>query len=126
MSSDISYKTEVLWVSNQRFRTLIEFALDVGEKSARSLEEVAFVRLLADDDETALFNGCSFNLDERFQGVAAKKFWAAVFFDVARRIFLRQVGNQDIDSWQPSVICDAHLVGRMLDRAVREQEPDTT
>ena len=122
MSSSIYYENETLWVSNARFRTLIEFALEVGQKSAASPEEKAFVQKLREENDTILFNGCDFDLNERFATVASRKFWAKVFFEIGRQIFLRQIGNQEIDTWQTSAICDAHSIGRILVRAVQKGE----
>lgn len=125
MSSAISYKSESLWVSNARFSTLIDFALEIASSAANSADETSFVRKLRDDKENGfLFPGCSFDLDERFPEIAAKKFWAGVFFEVAQRIFQRRLGNQDIDTWQASAIADAHRVGRMLEDAVRHSDPN--
>jgi hypothetical protein len=122
MSSNIYYENESLWVSNARFRTLIEFALEVGEKCTVSPEEKELVQKLREEADTILFNGCEFDLNERFATVASRKFWARVFFEVSRRIFLRQIGNQETDSWQTSAICDTHWIGRILVRAVQKVE----
>ena len=54
----------------------------------------------------------------------SKKFWERIFYDVARKIFLRQLGNQEIDSWQASAIGDAYLIFRMLTHAIRDEEPN--
>ncbi len=42
-----------------------------------------------------------------------------MFHVVARRVFLRTLGNQDDQTWQPSMIGDAYVVARMLTRAVQ-------
>jgi hypothetical protein len=115
-------------VSNQRLSTLIAFALQVGGESARTDEERGWVEKLRQFEEQA-WPGIGFDLDERFPTVEEKKFWARVFHDVARRIFLRQLGNHEVTFWQSSAIGDAYVTARMLTRAVQEVEnawhPDT-
>ena len=123
MASDICYKEQYFWVANRRLSTLIAFALEVGQKRAAPPEETEFVACLRREDEELLFPGCSFDLAERFPTLASKKFSARIFFDVARRIFLRQLGNQEIDTWQASAIGDAYLIARMLTHAIRDVEP---
>jgi hypothetical protein len=123
MASDISYKDERFWVSNQRLSTLIDFALEVGGRTGLASAEKASVERLRKEDESGqLFPGCSFDLDERFPTVEEKIFWARVFSEVAQDIFLRRLGNHEIDTWQASAICDAKLIARMLEDAVRNAE----
>jgi hypothetical protein len=125
MSSDITYRGQSIWVSNQRLGTLVAFAVEVGSDIAHAQEEIVFVQRQREEESTGLlFPGCSFDLNERFPTVAAKTFWAGVFYEIAQRIFLRRLGNHDIETWQASAICDAQSVGRMLTEAVRG--PDAT
>jgi len=123
MSSDITYKSQSLWISNQRLRSLVSFALEVGDETANGPEETGLVERLRHEDESGLlFPGCSFDLEQRFPSVRAKRFWVSVFYEIAQRIFLRRLGNHEIDTWQASAICDAQSVGRMLTQAIRESE----
>jgi hypothetical protein len=121
LSSDISLKDQYLWVSNNRLFTLIEFALQVGGEMARSDAERGCVEKLRRFYGQA-WPGIGFDLDERFQTVEEKKFWARVFHDVARRIFLRQLGKHEVTFWQSSAIGDAYVTARMLTRAAHEVE----
>jgi len=128
VASEISWQDQFLWVANKRLSALLAFALKVGGESAQSQLEGGWVESLRRFDAEA-WPGIGFDLDERFPSVEEKKFWARVFHDVARRIFLRQLGNQDVSSWQSSSIGDAYVAARMLTRAVQEVEsawhPDT-
>ncbi len=124
LASDISYKEQYFWVANRRLSTLIAFALEVGQQKAATREETELVACLRKEEHETLFPGCSFDLSERFPTLASKKFWARIFYDVARRIFLRQLGNQEIDCWQASAIGDAYLIARMLTHAIRDEEPN--
>lgn len=121
LASDISLKGQFLWVSNQRLSSLIAFALKVGGETARSDAERGWVEALRQFEEQA-WPGIGFDLDERFPGIEQKKFWARVYHDVARRIFLRQLGNHEVTFWQSSTIGDAYVVARMLTQAVQEVE----
>ena len=124
MASDICFKGQFFWVANRRLSTLIAFALEVGQQKAATREETELVaRLRRKRKPKSLFPGCGFDLNERFPTLASKKFWASVFYDVARKIFLRQLGNQEIDFWQASAIGDAYLIARMLTHAIRDEEP---
>jgi hypothetical protein len=128
MASDISLKGQFLCVSNQRLSTLIAFALQVGGETARSGPERAWVEGLRGFEQEA-WPGIGFDLDERFPSIEEKKFWARVYHDVARRIFLRQLGNHEVTFWQSSAIGDAYVTARLLTRAVQEVDnawaPDT-
>ncbi len=125
----ISRGDQFLWVSNQRFSTLLAFAQEVGGEVARTDEERGFVERLRRFAEEEVWPGIGFDLEERFPGVAEKRFWAGVFHDLGRRIFLRQIGNHDVTFWQSSTIGDAYVIARMLTRAVQEEgevwDPDT-
>jgi hypothetical protein len=121
VSSDISQGDQYLWVSNHRFTTLLAFALEVGSESARSEDERRYVDRLREFGQQA-WPGISFDLNERFPEIAEKKFWAGIFHDVARRIFLRKIGNHEVAFWQTSAIGDAYVVARMLTAAVQAKE----
>jgi hypothetical protein len=121
MASIISLKNQFIWVSNQQLAALIAFALQVGEQTARSDAERRWVEKLRQFEEQAWL-GIGFDLDERFPTVEEKKFWARVYHDVARHIFLRQLGNHEVTFWQSSAIGDAYVTARMLTRAVQEAE----
>jgi hypothetical protein len=121
LASDISLKGQFLSVSNQRLSSLIAFALKVGGETARSDAERSWVEKLRQFEEQA-WPGIGFDLDERFPGVEQKKFWARVYHDVARGIFLRQLGNHEVTFWQSSTIGDAYVIARMLTHAVQGVE----
>lgn len=122
MSSEISLGNQYLWVSNLRLFSLISFAVELGGEAAQSEEERGWVERLRRFGEEA-FPGIGFDLAERFPGLQEKKFWARIFSDIARRIFLRQLGEHDQSFWQASAIGDSYVVARMLTGAVQEVEP---
>ncbi len=118
MASDISIDDQFLWVSNRRLFGLLDLACEVGRHLANGEEENAYVARLSEFSQGA-FPGISFDLAACFPTTEEKKWWARVFHVVARRVFLRTLGNQDDQTWQPSMIGDAYVVARMLTRAVQ-------
>lgn len=128
MASEISLDDQFVCVSNHRFASLLEFAAEVGGHAARDDVERGYVRTLLAFHQQG-FPGIDLDLAAQFPTLAEKKFWAGVFFDVARLVFLRKLGNQKVTSWQATLIGDAYIIARMLTRAVQLDElawhPDT-
>src|SRR5918993_4973566 len=110
----------LLYVSNARLSTLVEFALQVAAEQGTGVEWVAKLRQFWGES----FPGINFDLKERFPTLEEQKFWATCFFDVGQRIFLRQLGNHDVQSWQASAITDAHTIARELLTQVQAADPD--
>ena len=125
MASDISIGEQYLWVSNRRLGSLVSFALEVAADDATTDDEKSYVAKLKNWDDKEHYPGCGFDLHERFPTVGEKKFWSRCFFNVARRIFRREIGNQDIEFWQSGAIGDAYVAARMLTSAV-QRETDTS
>lgn len=121
MASAISFQDQFFYVSNQRFYSLIEFGLEVGEKTATTDEERSFVSDLRKRSD-AFYPGYDFAIERELPLLSERKFWARVFFDLAHLIFRRDVGNQDVTFWQYSAVGDAYLLGRVLTRSVQEEE----
>ena len=123
MTSALKYKDYIFFVANMRFSSLIGLALDVGQTMASNAEEESFCIDLAYKNENKFFNGYSFSIEKEFPQIAQQKFWAKVFHELAQRVFLRQIGNQEIEYWQASFIGDCHLIVRLLLEAIRTHEP---
>lgn len=121
MSSCISYQDQFFYVSNQRFHSLIEFGLQVAEKTSESDGERPFIAGLR-ERSVAFFPGYEFAIEQEFPTRDERKFWARVFFDLAYLIFKREIGNQDTTFWQYSAVGDAYLLGRMITCSVQEEE----
>ena len=117
----ISLKDQFLFVSNYRLSSLLEFAVQIAGETAPTKVERDWVEKLHGFAEAA-WPGIGFDLDQQFPSLDEKKFWARVFDDVGRRIFLRQFGNNKVTFWQSSAIGDAYVIRRMLTRAVQEVE----
>ena len=130
MSSDICIGEQYLWVSNQRLRTLVEFVVEVGRDVKSTPAESEFVDRLENWITSEYWAGQSFDLEERFPSIEEKKFWAKCFFDLARKIFLREIGNNQVHFWQAGAIGESYMTGRLICHAVQKQTgqswyPDT-
>lgn len=130
MATDISIGEQYLWVANRRLSSLVAFVLEVGVLTATNAEEQGYVAKLKNWDKTEHYPGCGFDLNERFPNVDEKKFWSRCFFNVARGIFLREIGQQDVQFWQSAAIGDAYIIARMLTSAIQKETrtswyPDT-
>lgn len=122
MSINIELRDQFISVSNQRFNTLLSFVLDVAGSTSATAEEREYLCRLTRWYEQEHFPGCIFDMDELFPTPEEKRFWARCFQDVARRMFLRELGNHGIDDWQPSAIGDAYITSRVLMSAVYADE----
>ena len=125
MASDIAIGDQYFWVSNRRLRMLVEFVVEIARDLDRSPIEDEYIERLANWVENEYWSGQTFDLAERFPTVEEKKFWAKCFFNLARRIFLSEIGNLEADFWQTGAIGEAYLTARMLCFAVREQTGDS-
>jgi hypothetical protein len=121
LASDITLKDQYLWVSNRRLSALLAFAIQVGAEASATEAERGWVEKLRTFEDQA-WPGLGLDLEAQFPTVEEKKYWARVFHDVARRIFLRQLGNHEVTYWQSSAIGDAYVTARLLTRAVQEVE----
>ena len=121
MASAISFKDQFFYVSNQRFHSLIEFGMEVGEKTATTDEDKSFVSDLRKRSD-AFYPGYDFAIEREFPSLIESKFWARVFFELAHLIFRREIGNQEDTFWQYSAVGDAYLFGRVITRSVQEEE----
>ena len=121
MASAISFQDQFFYVSNQRFRSLIEFGLEVGQRTAEIDTERSYVSALTERSD-AFYPGYDFAIQREFPSRDERKFWARVFFDLAHLIFRREIGSHDVTFWQYSAVGDAYLLGRMITRSVQEEE----
>src|SRR5689334_16150363 len=121
MASAIQYHDQFFYVSNQRFYSLIDFALTVGERTAETETERAYVSGLRARTD-AFYPGYDFAVEREFPSRAERKFWAGVFFDLGYLVFRREIGQHDATFWQYSAVGDAYLLGRLITRSVQEEE----
>lgn len=121
MSSRIAYQDQFFYVSNSSFGALIEFGLEVAQKSSETETERDYVSNLRERTNT-FYPGYDLVIEREFPSRDERKFWARVFFDLSHSIFCREVGKHDVNFWQSSMIGDAYLLGRIITRSVQEEE----
>ncbi|MEO1131801.1 MAG: hypothetical protein AAFX40_03745 [Cyanobacteria bacterium J06639_1] len=122
MGSLFCYREQFVSVSNKRFDTLLQFAIEVGSNRSESHQERQFVENLRIKIDREFWNGYDIHIESEFPNIEERKFWAKCFFDIAHLIFLRKLGNQEVSFWQSSTAGDAYIVARMLTRSVQEEE----
>jgi hypothetical protein len=101
---------------------MIDFALEVGAKTARSSQEQDFVTDLKIKSE-GFWPGIDIDLVD-FPSLAERKFWARCFHDVARWIFVRKLGVHEVDFWQATAIHQARALGDLFIEAARQDDRD--
>lgn len=112
-------------VSSNVLVSLVEFALEVGERLAENDEQRACLHKLREYRQ-AMAPGSDLDVESLFPDTRQKKFWALVFHEVARRIFLRELGNQTVTFWQTGCIANSFVIARSLVQSVRKVEPKWT
>lgn len=122
MAGIVKLGEQSISVSNNVLVSLVEFALDVGERLAHDRDARAWVEKLREVRGT-MRPGIELDLEALFADVEQKKFWALVFHEVARRIFLREIGNQTVTFWQTGCIANSFVIARSLVQSVRKHEP---
>lgn len=100
---------------------MVEFLLVIATESAKTPDERAMIERFRETSH-AFFPGYDLHIEREFPTLDERKFWARCFYNLARAIFLRKVGNQQTDFWQSSAIADAFVIARFLTQAVREVE----
>lgn len=121
MSCNIFLGEQNLWICNQQLDRLLKLALRLCDSTTLTDEEKAWVSKLREFD-TESWSGMDFDLEERFPTIPEKKFWSVIYHNVARRVFLRELGSHDTTYWQSSVIGDAYFIARLLTSAVQKTE----
>jgi hypothetical protein len=117
------YNSGHLHVPNRVARGLIEFAIDTARSYEDATSNPEETRRITDWYEEQFFDGMLIDIAELFPDIASRRFWCRAFFDAARRVFRRELGNQDVSFWQTEYICNAVIVGRLLLQAAEDIEP---
>jgi hypothetical protein len=130
MACQISYKDREVLANNIQFSSLVDFAVEVGNLTARDEREQLFVDRMARMQENEFWPGRGIKIEEDFPDIEEQKFWSRVFLDVARAIFDRRIGNHEHSFWQAQCISQAYGTGQIFLYAVRQTDrnwsPDST
>jgi hypothetical protein len=125
LSSEIRWNEQSVWVANRVLDRLFCFAEEVGKETARDADESTLIHKWIVWKRENYFPGICVDLEEIFPHATEKKLWARVFSDVARRIFLRELGLHERTFWQSETIAVAWSISDWLTRAIQiqSQEP---
>ena len=121
MACEIVFKIRRVSLSNQMFARLIDFAIEVGEKTATESEK-SYVRHMKDFHEDCWL-GRGIEIEVDFPDPLERKFWCRVFFDTSRAIFDRSIGIHDYCFWQAATIYQAFSTANLFEFAVCDSEP---
>lgn len=121
MSSEICFEDQSFCVSNKTLVLLVELVVEAGRDTQSTPAEKEYVDRLDHWIQEEYWSGLDLDLNEEFPTVDEKKFWAKCFFDLGRKIYLREIGDHTIDFWQAAITGVAFVTGRMLCDAVRKQ-----
>ena len=122
MACAISFKQEVVQLNNMQFARLIDFGIEIAERTVSS-EERQFVEHMKKMRDESFFPGRGISVEQDFSSVGEQKFWSRIFFEVSRAIFDRKIGVHDHRFWQAQAIHQAHAAGLLFEDAVRAVEP---
>ena len=122
MACVIHYKDQNVLANNMQFSSLIEFAIEAGQKTATEGEECRIVGRMIDLRDREFFPGRDLDIEADFPDLNERKFWARIFLNTAREIFDRKVGVHDHSFWQAQRIYQAYGTGLLFEQAARSQE----
>jgi hypothetical protein len=125
MACQITFKDRFVQLNNMQFSRLIDFGIQIGERTAKT-EESHFIARMKKSNNEEFWPGRGFDISADFSAVDEQKFWCRVFFDTSRAIFDRQVGNHEHSFWQAQSIHQSHAAALLFQEAVREIEPQWT
>ena len=123
MACQIRYKQRFVQLNNMLFSRLVDFAIEVAERSAIS-DEHPYLDKMKQMRDHEFWPGRGIEIVRDFPHVAERMFWSRVFLDLSRAIFDRQVGEHSHKFWQAQTIHLAYDAGMVFLEAVREDAPE--
>ncbi len=113
MSGSFFSGDDVIYVSNRRLTSLVEFGLEVAATTAETPDQRVFVERFK-SQALSFFPGIDVDLDDLFPTASERAFWAATFSELSARIELGEIGNADSADWRSSGALDALRIADML------------
>ena len=122
MACQITFNDRGVQLNNRQFANLIDFGIEVAEKSAAD-SEIVYVDRMKRMRDGCFWPGRGIEIEGDFPDVSERKFWSRMFLDTSRAIFERKVGVHEHTYWQAQAIHQAHSTGLLFEYAVRDSEP---
>jgi len=101
-------------VTNQRFDALISFAVAVGRSIASTQEEASYAERLA-AKQVHMYPGYDILVEEQFPIASERRFWAAVFSELAIHLAGETIGNpKPPHAWRKQASAEAESIARLF------------
>ncbi|SFP52150.1 hypothetical protein SAMN03159339_2876 [Variovorax sp. 770b2] len=114
MTSSVFSATRSVFLSNQRFAALLDFAVTVGNSKAANAEESEFVARLV-SSTSDMYLGFDLSIEDYFPAATQQDFWRRVFLEVAAQIRNGSIGNTDPPTeWRSKAADDAEAIAGIL------------
>jgi hypothetical protein len=114
MTSSVFSATRSVFLSNQRFAALLDFAATVGNSKAANAEESEFVARLV-SSTSDMYLGFDLSIEDYFPAATQQDFWRRVFLEVAAQIRNGSIGNTDPPTeWRSKAADDAEAIAGIL------------
>lgn len=117
MACEITFGDRSVQLNNMQFAGLIDFAIEVAERTAPREEHYHIEHMKRLRAET-FWPGRGIEIEIDFPTVEQRKFWARVFLDTARMIFERLLGTHEYLFWQAQRMHQAYSTGLLFEFAV--------
>jgi len=117
MASQISFGPEEVLMNNMQFAGLVDFSIEHAERSVAAQNRSILDRMKALRE--LCWPGRGIDIAEDIPLIDDQKFWCEQFFDLARAIFDRSIGDHTHSFWQAGYIHRAMGVAYLFQRAVR-------
>lgn len=113
MTSSI-YNGNSSWdVSNMMFERVLDFGIELAESKSLTENENYWLNRLKKFLSSYGFS-IDIDMNELFRIKDEKDFWSNIFFELADKIYKREIGNQDNQEWQVSTIWASYSLARLL------------
>ena len=112
MTSTISNEIDCWDVTNLMYMRVIGFACEMALERVATEQQRDWVSRLKNLVEERY--SIDEEVDSLFPSAEEKLFWGAALFELADRIYRREMGNQDNQEWQVSTIWAAYDLARLL------------
>ncbi|WP_417386689.1 hypothetical protein [Gimesia sp.] len=122
MTCEISFEGRSIQMNHRQFSNVIQFTLELAESVAKSDEKEHVVHMSQLRDKE-FWPGRGIQIENDFPKIIERKFWSKMFYDTARAVYNRDVGNHDHSYWQAQAIHQIYSTGQLFEYAVQQQEP---
>ena len=121
MTCAFAWKENLVWVTNIVFESINDALTQIAPAEANSKEEHKFVDRYIRKAE-GFFPGYVFQLEEFTSDKSELLFWRRCFITLAQKVYNREVGNQEDQTWQIWYISDVLKIAKLMSDAAADLE----